>query len=69
MVSQGEQQSVIVEADDNILPFITTQVRDGRLVVDELRGTLRGSGNLEYRGTPSVVDVSSTGSGSVRRVE
>jgi hypothetical protein len=32
-ITVGQPTSVIVEGDDNVLPFIKTEVRDGRLVI------------------------------------
>ena len=38
LVTQGDAESLAVEAEDNLLPAIRTEVRDGRLTLDYERG-------------------------------
>jgi hypothetical protein len=38
VVTIGDQQSVTIEADDNVLPIIETKVEDGKLIVEPTQG-------------------------------
>ena len=38
VVTIGDQQSVTIEADDNVLPIIETKVEDGKLIVEPTEG-------------------------------
>lgn len=33
-IVQGDKEAIVIEAEDNILPFITTTIKNGRLVID-----------------------------------
>lgn len=33
-ILQGDKESIVIEAEDNILPVITTMIKNGRLVID-----------------------------------
>src|SRR5688500_9858117 len=38
-VTIGDKQSLTIEADDNILPLLTTEVKDGKLVIASEKNT------------------------------
>lgn len=42
IITQGETESLVVEAEDNLLPGIRTEIRDGRLAIDFERGFFSG---------------------------
>ncbi len=65
-VTIGENLSLSVEADDNLLPLITTDVRGSRLLVSS-RGTYRTRHGVKIvLTTPSLSGVTVSGSGTVR---
>ncbi len=65
---QGNEDSMAIEADDNLLPYIETDVRGGRLVIGPRRGvSLSPSTRIRY--TLSVKDLNGlevSGSGNAR---
>jgi len=67
VIEQQEGTSVRVEADDNLLDHIVTEVRDGALRVGPAEGVrLRPSGPLRvFVTTPILTSIESAGSGSV----
>lgn len=62
----GGQQSVVVHADDNLLGSVTTEVRDGRLVVGNKPGSFSAKSPMyvDVR-VPSLAALRLTGSGVV----
>ena len=73
MVAIGSSESVVVEADDNLLPIITTGVKGGRLVIGILPG-IRVTTNNPIRITVNMkklenVTVSGAGSVNVKGLE
>ncbi|MGI0149313.1 MAG: GIN domain-containing protein, partial [Thermoplasmata archaeon] len=64
--SVGGAQNVTVEADDNILPMITTEVHNGALVISS-RGSFMSRSTVRVTlSVPALEGVSVTGSGDVR---
>jgi hypothetical protein len=66
-ISQGNKESLTVEADDNILPKIKTVVEDGKLVIGMERG-VSISTHLKLRYTLTVAEIDCielSGSGKV----
>jgi hypothetical protein len=50
VISQGEREQLVISAEENLLPYITTQVRGSELVIGMQRGKLIvPSHTLEYR--------------------
>lgn len=48
-ITQGEQESLHIEGDDNILPLITTDVKDGALIIGIKKGyTVKPTASLTY---------------------
>jgi hypothetical protein len=66
-LDQGSTESLTVEADDNILPKIQTQVRDGRLIIEVEHGySLQPSGPIRYKVVArELTGVGVSGSGKV----
>jgi len=62
----GDRQSVVVHADDNLLGRVTTEVRDGRLVIGNTPGsfTTKAPMRVEIR-VPSIGLLALSGSGAV----
>lgn len=61
----GPQPSLVVEADDNILPLITSEVRNGTLRI-ATRGSFRSRGGIRvWLTTPSLEAFKTSGSGNV----
>jgi hypothetical protein len=67
VVSQGDKTSLQVQADDNLLPLLITEVESGRLKIGWKRGE-----NINHRGsvkvtvvTPKLTALSAAGSGKV----
>ncbi len=69
-LSQGLVQSVTVETDDNVLPFITTEVIGGVLHLGTRHDTrLTNVRRLEFRiSAPSIEGILIAGSGNVRSI-
>jgi hypothetical protein len=66
IVRNGEIPLVIIEADDNILPFITSDVRSGSLTLGYSRLCVRPSGTVTITATAPVLhEVAITGTGTV----
>jgi hypothetical protein len=64
-VRVGARPSVVIEADDNILPLLTTYVRNGTLKI-ESRGSYRTHGPIRvWITTPDLHSVKTMGSGNV----
>lgn len=61
-ITQGETESLSIETDDNILPLLTSEVRNGRLFL-EIKGAISPT-RLEYRITMKALTALET-SGSV----
>lgn len=60
-----KDQSVEIEADDNVLPVIETEVKDGVLHI-RTHGSLSLSNNIEIKiGIPNIERVSASGAGSI----
>lgn len=67
LIEVGPATSLEVQTDDNVTPVLTTEVRDGRLVLSIESGTsLRDIAPIVYRiTTPNLVAVEISGSGDV----
>jgi len=66
-LSQGDKNEVIIEADDDILEKIITEVRGDRLVIEFERWyNYRGNGKINvYVTTKNIEEITLTGSGTV----
>lgn len=51
IITRGEAEGITIEADDNFLPLITTEVRDGTLVI----GIDQTSGRQSFKATKPIV--------------
>jgi Putative auto-transporter adhesin, head GIN domain len=57
VLTQGEQESLTIEAEDNLLPLLETTVRDGTLVLDVKEGTnLQPTKDIRYLITVTSVE-------------
>ncbi len=67
-IEQGEQESLTVEADDNVLPVLTSDVVDGTLKLGIKPGTsIRSTTTIRYRVVvKDLAGVSVSGSGKIR---
>jgi hypothetical protein len=67
-IEQGETESLTIEADDNVLPRLTSEVSNSTLVLGTKRGiTINTKSPIRYRVTvKDLTGVSVSGSGSVR---
>lgn len=68
-IQQGDAYSLVVEADDNILPLIETEVNGDTLHIGFRAGTnmVNPSRTIQYRITaPNVDEITISGSGTVR---
>ena len=64
-VRLGERESLVISADDNVLPLLTTEVKDGKLKI-ATRGSFRTRSPIRVQlTTPSLEAFSSYGSGTV----
>lgn len=65
-LAQGESTALSVEAEDNLVPYIRTQVVDGILTIDQRALCIRPTRPVIIRvSTPAVRRVANSGSGSV----
>lgn len=66
-ISQGDNNEVIIEADDNVLEKINTEVRNGKLIIEfEKRYNYRGFSKIKiYVSMPEIEKLSLTGSGRI----
>jgi putative autotransporter adhesin-like protein len=65
VIRVGEQQSVTVKADDNLLDRVTTHVTDESLVIDETPGSFTTKSPMSVEVTvPSLTEVTISGSGN-----
>jgi hypothetical protein len=64
-VTCQQSPSFEIEGDDNILPLITTQVRDGVLNISNDTGYRTAKGIIVRIGTPDVESVTSHGAGNI----
>ena len=67
-IAQGDQEALTVEADDNVLPALTSTVADGTLTLGVKPGTsVRSTTPIRYRVTvKDLAGVSLSGSGTIR---
>jgi hypothetical protein len=66
-VEQGDVESLTIEADDNVLPRLTSEVSDSTLKLDKKPGIVTGRSPIRYRvSLKNLTGVSLSGSGSVR---
>ena len=67
IVEQGEAESLTIEADDNVLPVLTSEVKDSVLRLGtKPRTTVRTRNPVRYRVMlPNLTSISLSGSGSV----
>ena len=65
IVAQGDKQDVRIEADDNLLSKITTEVKNDELVIDFTRDFRSKSGVNIYITMPALCLVELTGSGNI----
>jgi hypothetical protein len=67
IVRNGEAHSVIIEADDTILPLITSDVRSGVLTLNYRQLCVRPSGTIRITViAPVINEVAMTGTGSIK---
>ncbi len=72
-LSQGERESIEVEADENLHEYILTENRNGVLHVysevniREADVSASSAGDINYRGNPKYIDAHSSSAGSVNR--
>jgi hypothetical protein len=67
IVRNGEVHSVKIEADDNVLPLITSDVRSGTLTLSYGQLCVRPSGTIRITVTAPVLnEVAMTGTGSIK---
>lgn len=65
-ISYGEPATVRVEADENILPIITTKVQDGKLVISTEKGGFNSSHRLKVYVSMTTIDgLAVRGSGNI----
>ncbi len=64
----GSSNSITVEADENLLPYIETSVSNGNLVIKQRNNSsLKHSGKFTiYASTTSLKDISLSGSGNIK---
>jgi hypothetical protein len=65
-VKIGQPTTVIVEGDDNLLPLITTEVKEGRLVIGNRESYTTRLGIHVYVTTPQLEAAVLSGSGSIQ---
>lgn len=67
ILTQAEEQSVLIEAEDNVLPYITTQVRNGVLEIGTQDNvSIHTNKSARYIiSTPNIEDLIITGSGTI----
>jgi hypothetical protein len=66
VIRVGEQQSVVVKADDNLLNRITTQVKSGTLVIGNTPGSLKARTPMSVEvNIPSLHTLALSGSGNI----
>ena len=66
IISQGEEESLTVETDDNVMRHVTTQVEDGMLTLGTERGKLISATRLTFNLTVrDLAGLRLTGSGDV----
>lgn len=62
----GEEQSVVVHADNNLVDRVTTTVRDGSLVIGDLPGSYTAKSPMSVTvSVPSLDELTLTGSGVI----
>ncbi len=69
IITVGDEESVTIEGDDNIVDIITTEVRNGQLTISQEPGTrsIRPKSGLTYRVTVTELDkVTIEGAGDVQ---
>jgi hypothetical protein len=67
IVNQGEQESLTIETDDNVMKHITSEVRDGTLHLSIEENTAIFPTRLIFTvGVEDLTDLSISGSGSIR---
>lgn len=66
--TQGETRAVIIEAEDNLLPYIKTEVHDDELIVDIKDNiSLKSHKDITVKVTaPNVYELSLAGSGNIK---
>lgn len=66
VIRVGEQQSLVVRADDNLLDRVTTEVRSGNLVIANTSGNFRTKSPMGVEvGVPTINALTLTGSGNI----
>ena len=65
VIRVGEQQSVVVKADDNLLDHVTTEVESGRLVIDNTGNFATKSPMSVEIGVPTIDALTLSGSGNI----
>jgi hypothetical protein len=66
-VEQGNSESLTIEADDNVMPRLTSEVSDSTLKLDKKPGIVNTRNPIRYRVTVrDLTGVGVSGSGSVR---
>lgn len=66
-VREGHFPGVLIEADDNILPLISTSVKDGILTISQTRPCVRPTGTVRITAiAPSFRELAILGTGDIR---
>lgn len=66
VIRVGEQQSVVVRADDNLLDRVTTEVQSGTLVIANTPGSMTTKSPMSVEvNVPTLTALSLTGSGNI----
>jgi hypothetical protein len=66
-VREGNLPAILIEADDNILPFISTTVKDGTLTISQSRPCVRPTGNVRITAvSPAFRELAILGTGDIR---
>jgi len=67
VIERGDTDAVTITSDDNVLPKITTEVRNGTLVLDTATGTGIVANELVYRVTVrDLKAISTSGAGAIQ---
>ncbi|NYT20443.1 MAG: DUF2807 domain-containing protein [Methanomicrobiales archaeon] len=67
IVREGHVPGLLIEADDNILPFISTTVKDGVLTITQTRPCVRPTGTIRITTTsPDFRELAILGTGDIR---
>jgi hypothetical protein len=68
LLSQGSAEKVVVEADENVIPYIKTEVSGGVLRIG-IKGNINNTGRINVYVTAKTVNALETGSGASLKTE